>query len=518
MSLIVVLPGLLLLLFALLPGVTVSRHRRFLARTVTGLAAVNLAAAIAGFLSVVTDGARVGQLTPAMLDDTVSFSVWLNGSSALMLLLVAFITWVVSRYSERYLDGETASGRYFQWLAVTAGAISLTVTSGNLIMLLAFLLTTSFGMSRLLTHYEDRPAARSAAALKFWLSRVGDVFLVLAAVALYRATGTLELAALADAVGRVSEAGPSAALQTSAWMLILCAFCKSAQFPFHTWLPDTMEAPTPVSALMHAGVVNAGGYLLIRTAPVVVQAPAAMSLAIVVGASTALIAALVMLSQSSVKRSLAWSTVAQMGFMILQCGLGAFSAAMLHLIAHSLYKAWAFLASGDVLNQPAKSPSVSDSSAFPLLVRFGVAALIIPLTFVGISQLAGFSLAEKPGGFLLGTVLCLGLVRSVAGVSFRSWAFAGSVAGGLALLITLYFASFGFIDTLVGNAGVSVPGTMTTGLLMAVAAVLWGLMLLLEALIPRCSDSPWMQRLYVHSCNGFYVDVFWKNLSRTLTS
>lgn len=520
MTVLVALPGLLMLLAILLPGHLATRHRSQLIRCVFALTSVNLAVAIASLLTVAMDGAQLASLIPPLDGHIFSLSIWLNGTSALMLVLVSFISWIVARFSNRYLDGESETGRYFQWLAVTTGAISLTVLAANLLFLLVCLLLTSIGMSRLLTHYRDRQAAQSAASLKFGLSRLGDLFLLMGTVALYQATGTLELPLLTDAVSRAVDSGPETALQFAAWMLVLCAFCKSAQFPFHTWLPDTMEAPTPVSALMHAGVVNAGGYLLIRTAPVVVQAPSAMTAAIIVGALTAAAAAVVMLTQSSVKRSLAWSTVAQMGFMILQCGLGAFSAAMLHLIAHSLYKAWAFLSSGDVLNQPAKAASTAPgrTSSLTESVRFTVAALAVPAVFLVTAQLAGVSLSEKPGGFLLGFVLCLGLVRSLATTPMHRWSFVATLTGGVALLTTLYFGLFTLVDGLVANAGVAVTATASIGFLMPTIAGLWLLMVLLEIRMPHAAGSPWLQRLYVHSRNGFYIDVFWKQLTRTMTS
>jgi len=129
-------------------------------------------------------------------------------------------------------------------------------------------------------------------------------------------------------------------------LLVGVAMLKSAQFPFHSWLPDTMETQTPLSALMHAGIINAGGFLIVRLSPVVSLSPVALNTLAIVGAFTAIFASLVMMTQASIKRMLALSTIAQMGFMMLQCGLGAFSIAVLHIVAHSLYKAHAFFIVG----------------------------------------------------------------------------------------------------------------------------------------------------------------------------
>ena len=128
--------------------------------------------------------------------------------------------------------------------------------------------------------------------------------------------------------------------------LILAAVLKTAAFPLHGWLTEVMEAPTPVSALLHAGIINGGGFLLIRMAEAVQTSAGAMAALVMLGGLTALFGAVVMLTQSAVKTALAWSTVAQMGFMLLQCGLGLWALAMLHIVAHSLYKAHAFLSSG----------------------------------------------------------------------------------------------------------------------------------------------------------------------------
>ena len=241
-------------------------------------------------------------------------------------------------------------GQYFAWTGFTIGAVSLMVISGNLLMFVVCWVMTSLGLHQLLLHYGHRPAAQRAAWTKFTISRIGDAALLAAIVVIYSEFKTLHFAELFAAVGSSPDAA-TAATSVAGFLLIVGAITKSAQFPFHTWLPQTMETPTPVSALMHAGIVNAGGYLIIRTSPMVSLTPWALSLLAVIGGVTACFAAVVMLTQTSVKKSLAYSTIAQMGFMMLQCGLGAFSAAMLHIVAHSLYKAYAFLSSGNVIEE-----------------------------------------------------------------------------------------------------------------------------------------------------------------------
>ncbi len=157
---------------------------------------------------------------------------------------------------------------------------------------------------------------------------------------------------------------------TAAGFLAAAALLKSAQFPVHGWLTEVMETPTPVSALLHAGVINAGGFLLIRFADVMLLAPGVLAVLVMVGGFTALFGGLVMLTQPAVKTSLAWSTVAQMGFMILECGLGLFPLALLHIVAHSLYKTHSFLASGEAVELIAVNAG-QVPSPFPRPARLG---------------------------------------------------------------------------------------------------------------------------------------------------
>ena len=172
--------------------------------------------------------------------------------------------------------------------------------------------------------------------------------LIAAAVLLTLAYGTTDIAQILSAARAGNGGGLAIA---AAGFLAAAALLKSAQFPMHGWLTEVMETPTPVSALLHAGVINAGGFLLIRFADVMLLAPGVLAVLVMIGGFTALFGGLVMLTQPAVKTSLAWSTVAQMGFMILECGLGLFPLALLHIVAHSLYKAHSFLASGGAVER-----------------------------------------------------------------------------------------------------------------------------------------------------------------------
>ncbi|MFN3288024.1 MAG: proton-conducting transporter membrane subunit, partial [Sphingomonadaceae bacterium] len=262
--------------------------------------------------------------------------------AAILAGLVAFIGWVVVRYARRYLDGEAREGRFHGLLLATVGTILLTVQAASLGLLVAGLALTGLLVERLLRFYPDRPEAQRAAR-KFRLAwRASDALLLGAAALLWMGFGTLDLAGLRAGA---AEGLPPVA-QVGVMLIVASALLRTAAFPVHGWLTEVMEAPTPVSALLHAGIINAGGVVLILMAPLVQGSPAAMAALVLAGGFSALFGASVMLTQSAVKTALAWSTVAQMGFMLMQCGLGLWALALLHIVAHSLYKAHAFLASG----------------------------------------------------------------------------------------------------------------------------------------------------------------------------
>ena len=259
-----------------------------------------------------------------------------------MLGLITTLGWVIVRFSRGYLQGEPAQPRYIAALLTTLACASLVALSNHLALLAIGWMATSLSLHRLLTYYPDRPWALIAAHKKFLVSRLAEVCLASVLLLIGLELGTLSIPAIASAVRE--PATLPLTLQAAAVLLAMAVVLKSAQLPVHGWLIQVMEAPTPVSALLHAGVVNLGGFVLIRMAPLMSAVPAAQALLVVVGGITAVVAALVMTTRISVKVKLAWSTCAQMGFMLVECGLGLYELALLHILAHSVYKAHAFLA------------------------------------------------------------------------------------------------------------------------------------------------------------------------------
>jgi len=269
-------------------------------------------------------------------------------TGAWLALLVPVLGFVIASFSSRYLEGELGQARYASALSGVLASVQLLVLADHWIILIAAWAATGFALHQLLCFYSDRPFAALAAHKKFLADRLADIFLIAAAGFATLEVGSGSISAL---LHYVEVHGTTFNLQICAIFLALAVLVRTAMLPVHGWLIQVMEAPTPVSALLHAGVVNLGGYVLIRFAPLFEIATPARSILVVVGLLTAILAGFVMLTRISIKVRLAWSTLAQMGFMLLECGLGLYQFAMLHLIGHSLYKAHAFLSSGETVRQ-----------------------------------------------------------------------------------------------------------------------------------------------------------------------
>jgi NAD(P)H-quinone oxidoreductase subunit 5 len=352
-----------------------------------------------------------------------------------MLSLVSLLGVVVVRYSETYLDGEPALRRYTRALLGALAAVTTLVLGNDLALIGAAWMVTSFALHQLLTFYADRPAALLAAHKKFLLSRLADVSVLVAVVLVGNTVGSLRLDALADFLNATSAL--PFGLEVAAVLLVIAVCLKSAQLPFHGWLTQVMEAPTPVSALLHAGVVNLGGVVLLRIAGLVSRVPAAQWLLVGIGLTTAVVAGLVMMTRVSVKLSLAWSTCAQLGFMLVQCGLGAWHLALLHLVAHSLYKAHAFLSSGttvDTWRRRALAPESRPSKAALALIAVAVVSTALGLALAQQHSSLVLFLAVAPvlASALVGAASAPGFA-AIAGVALRALALCAFLVGWHAL-------------------------------------------------------------------------------------
>ncbi|PKP85291.1 MAG: oxidoreductase [Alphaproteobacteria bacterium HGW-Alphaproteobacteria-2] len=429
----------------------------------------------------------------------------LDAVSATMGLLVAFVGWIVERYSRRYLDGETREGRFHALMLATLAAVLVLVQSGSLLVLAAAFVAVGLGLRQLLLFYPDRPEARRAAAKFSLVWSAGDAAVILAGVLLWLAFGSADLAA-------ISEAAPASlplAAKVAVALLVLAAALKTAAFPLHGWLTEVMEAPTPVSALLHAGIVNAGGFLLIRLADLVQASPGAMAALVMIGGFTALFGALVMLTQAAVKTALAWSTVAQMGFMLLQCGLGLWALALLHIVAHSLYKAHAFLASGGAVQAVAatRRPGPVAAPGIGAVARaFLIAVALYAVVAAGFSALAG---EKSPQALALGLILVFGVAYLVAqGLADAApSALTQRTAAASAGAAVAYFAFHQAAFALWGGGLPQAPlaGALEWALIV-LALCSFGLVAVAQALFPHWAHHPAAAGLRVHLANGLYLN------------
>ncbi len=397
-------------------------------------------------------------------------------------------------------------------LLVTLAATVVLTMAGDLIVFAAGWMTLSLVLHKLLVFYANRPLAVLAARKKFIAARFSDLCILTAFVLLWSAAGTTDIVSLgrAAAAGTLGNAGLFAAL-----LIAVAALTKSAQWPFHGWITEVMETPTPVSALLHAGIVNAGGFAVLRFSDLIVSATPSLWLLAMVGGGTALFASIVMLTQPRIKTQLAWSTIAQMGFMLLQCGVGAFSSAMLHIIAHSLYKAHAFLWAGSAVEQvkPVGAVSVKGVHVFASLAM-GLAL------FAAAGAAFGTALWDKPALIVLGSVVVLAMMQTLA------TAFAQGAGRMLIARITLrmgfvavaYFALQIAVLWLLEGSVAAAPDTgLVAGGIMALTLVSFAGLSIMQAMGLHLNPPRWLNAFHVHASNGFYANAFFNRIAGALS-
>ena len=538
------LGGLVLALSGRGAGVKVAR---------IGVAAEVLALALSLllFFEVTSGGPRTIQ-APWSFAEALHFAFYIDRLSAVMLVHIAAISILIHLFSIRYMQQETDYAHFHSLLAFTTFTLFGMVTSANLLMLLVFWQLLSWLLPLLSYNYQHLPTVRGAFRT-FIMHRAGDTAFLAAVVLAYGWYGVLDLqqlfarAAAADIVVSLWPGGLEISAATAVTFLIFIgAMAKSAQFPLHMWLPDSLYAPTPVHALLHAGIINAGGFLLARLAPLYGLSPATLHLVFVVGMLTALLGSSMMLVQSDIKKTLGYSTIGQMGFMIMECGVGAYGLAIFHLIAHGLFKGSIFLNCGYVIHAarreprfPAKTEAVESEefSSLTWLTGF-VTTLILPLIIV----LAAHGILNIPLRDAQGTaiflffgwatssqaILTLYRLRAVA-----SWKVASSMLSVLFVVVVTYLlAAETFTHFLFPAPGAAAAhfkaGALPVpafDLLIATFAlvIIFGWYLIYAKSHGRTIPTPaWLNslqiRLYLFLLNRLYLDALSTRLRTLVTS
>jgi len=315
------------------------------------------------------------------------FTLLTDQLSVMMMLIVAGVGSLIVAYSVGYMDGENEERRYFAYISLFIFSMLLLVQSGNLLLLLAGWGMVGLSSYLLIGFHQERPSAIAAAKKAFVMNAFGDATMALSLFLLVQHTGQLDYAGV---FANSPQGGTVANL--IALGLLGGALAKSAQLPLHTWLPDAMEGPTPVSALIHAAtMVTAGVYLIVRCHTLFENAYVIQDLAAGLGAATLLMAGLIALVQVDVKRVIAYSTMSQIGFMFVGAGLGAYPNAMFHLMTHAFFKALLFMAAGLAIHAIAGEQDIRQLAGIGKLMPFTkIIFLVGSLALVGIPPFSGF--------------------------------------------------------------------------------------------------------------------------------
>jgi len=492
--------GLLVFVYALLPGSSL-RNTILFSKVSIGLSMG--AAAVAIFLSTTGSDSCWSWITYRNVG--IEFQADLLGT--IVLAMVSIIGLVVLRFSFSYLEGDPFHKSFIGLLSGVLSSVQLLLVSANLATFMLVWILSSLLLQRLLLVYPERKKARLAAQRKFILARIGDLALIIGFGILYFTYKTANIPQLIDFIG--NEDKLPFPVSMAACCLVLCAVLKSAQFPFHGWLLDVMEAPTPVSAILHAGLINAGPFLMIRFAPLIGNSIHATVLLFCITLLSTLYGALVFAHQPAIKNSLGYSSVAHLGFSLLLCSLGMYSAALLHLIAHSFFKAYAFLTAGNEIERskwaiPSISPTGLQRKVFPIIVLI---LLNVALGFIAWINL-------KPDEDLL--LLFLFFLLSLTIYQIRVIPLQNSilVQFGLLLFSIVTMASFYIFELLFrGTIHVNSAGNELQHLLLYITIILFTTVILLRIfLINRPGSS---RALLIHFRNGLYIQQF---ISRSLRS
>jgi NADH-quinone oxidoreductase subunit L len=336
----------------------------------------------------------------------IKLGIYVDQLSAFMILVVTGVSALIHLYSFGYMRSDEGYHRFFSYLNFFVFSMLLLVLAGNFVLLIVGWAFVGFASYALISFWYRRTTATRAGMKAFVINVVGDIGLVLAAFLIFRELGTFEYG---EAFARAPDVFARGEWTVTAICLLLLvgAFAKSAQIPFHTWLPDAMEGPTPVSSLIHAAtMVTAGVYLIARTHVLFYLAPTAADVAAFVGLVTLLVAGTIAIAMTDLKRAIAYSTMSQIGYMVMGVSIGAYAQGLFHLMTHAFFKALLFMAAGSIISAMANRQDIDRMSGFWKAMRFtslmllvgGLALAAFPLTSGFFSKDSILAYAEARGG------------------------------------------------------------------------------------------------------------------------
>jgi NADH-quinone oxidoreductase subunit L len=546
-----ILVPLLPLLAALIVAVGTRRSRELRAK----LGVLPIAAAFLGAIMILAQVASQGAVTVrwyepgAAANPALPMGFYFDRLSAVMMVLITGISAIIYLYSKRYMQQERGYARFLSLMILTIFVLLCMVSSSNLVMLFVFWQLLTWQLYLLAHRHEHQPTL-DGAFKTFTLLRVTDMAFLAGIVLAYALYGTVEfqdLAARAASTPVALSLWPGGGLEISGvtavtLLIFIGAMGKSAQFPIHIWLPGSLYAPTPVHALLHAGIINAGGFLLNRLAPLYGLSPATLHVVFVVGMLTAILGATMMLVQNDIKKTLGFSTIGQMGYMIMECGLGAFALAVFHLIAHGLFKGTVFLNCANVIHKARQEPAFphhdraadeAELSRVTWLTGF-LATLVLPLIILLAAHgVLRIPLLDSQGNVIFlffawvtssQAILTLTRLRAVA-----SWKVSAAMLLTLVFVVFTYlfaaeaFTAFLYMDPAEVNRyfqAAALPGRLFEGLVV-VATLLTILSWFVVYANARGRTMPlpaWAGtlrvRLHVLFMNRLYVDALYSKLGR----
>ncbi len=344
----------------------------------------------------------------------IKLGIFVDPLSVFMVLIVSGVSTLIHLYSFGYMNSDAGYHRFFSYLNFFVFSMLLLVLAGNFVLLIVGWAFVGFASYALISFWYRRTTATRAGMKAFVINVVGDIGLVLAAFLIFQQLGTFDY-------GEVFAKAPTV-FHTNQWtviaiclLLLVGAFAKSAQLPLHTWLPDAMEGPTPVSSLIHAAtMVTAGVYLIARTHVLFELAPTAADIAAFTGLATLLVAGTIALVMTDLKRAIAYSTMSQIGYMVVGVSIGAYSAGLFHLMTHAFFKALLFMAAGSIISAMANNQNIDDMRGFGKAMRFtSIAMLCGSLALAAFPGTSGFFskdeilayATDRGGMYLIFTVL-----------------------------------------------------------------------------------------------------------------
>ena len=364
----------------------------------------------------------------------IGLTLLVDPLAAVMMLVVSGVGGLIVLYSVGYMDGDPEERRYFAYMSFFVFSMLLLVQAGNFLILLVGWGLVGLASYLLIGFWHERAEAVAAAKKAFIMNAFGDATMALAFFVLIWTTGTLEFG---EAFAGADQAMSSTALNLVALGLLGGAVAKSAQIPLHTWLPDAMEGPTPVSALIHAAtMVTAGVYLIVRAHPLFELAPSVQDLAAGLGALTLVVAGFIALVQTDIKRVIAYSTMSQIGYMFVGVGLGAYASGMFHLVTHAFFKALLFMAAGLVIHHLAGEQDIRRMGGVrKAMPKTFLAFLVGSLALVGIPPLSGF--------FSKDSILAAALASGTYGAILLAAGLLGALLTGLYTFRLLFVVFLG---------------------------------------------------------------------------